>query len=49
VFHRAHIGQGSEVRINGTVHLRTRLEPAQPYRLDGSRSGTRGNSAPGSA
>lgn len=27
VFHGAHIGRGSEVRINGTVHLRTRLEP----------------------
>ncbi|CAM3636778.1 gamma carbonic anhydrase family protein (plasmid) [Agrobacterium radiobacter] len=27
VFHGAQIGHGSEVRINGTVHLRTRLEP----------------------
>lgn len=27
VFHGARIGRGSEVRINGTVHLRTRLEP----------------------
>lgn len=27
VFHGASIGRGSEVRINGTVHLRTRLEP----------------------
>ena len=27
VFHGAQIGQGSEVRINGTVHLRTRLKP----------------------
>ncbi|WP_411906774.1 gamma carbonic anhydrase family protein [Rhizobium mayense] len=27
VFHGAHIGRGSEVRINGTVHLRTHLEP----------------------
>ncbi|APO77902.1 carbonic anhydrase/acetyltransferase family protein (plasmid) [Rhizobium etli 8C-3] len=27
VFHGAQIGSGSEVRINGTVHLRTRLEP----------------------
>lgn len=27
VFHGAQIGQGLEVRINGTVHLRTRLEP----------------------
>lgn len=27
VFHGAHIGRGSEVRINGIVHLRTRLEP----------------------
>ncbi|RWD61149.1 MAG: gamma carbonic anhydrase family protein [Mesorhizobium sp.] len=27
VFHGAHIERGSEVRINGTVHLRTRLEP----------------------
>ncbi|UKJ76875.1 gamma carbonic anhydrase family protein [Azospirillum brasilense] len=27
VFHGAHIGRGSEVRINATVHLRTRLEP----------------------
>ncbi|WP_425624675.1 hypothetical protein [Agrobacterium radiobacter] len=26
VFHGAQIGQGSEVRINGTVHLRTRLQ-----------------------
>jgi carbonic anhydrase/acetyltransferase-like protein (isoleucine patch superfamily) len=26
VFHGAQIGHGSEVRINGTVHLRTRLE-----------------------
>ena len=25
VFHAAHIGRGSEVRINGVVHLRTRL------------------------
>ncbi|AHG48969.1 transferase (plasmid) [Rhizobium leguminosarum bv. trifolii CB782] len=27
VFHGAQIGHGSEVRINATVHLRTRLEP----------------------
>lgn len=27
VFQGAQIGRGSEVRINGTVHLRTRLEP----------------------
>ncbi len=27
VFHGAYIGRGSEVRINGIVHLRTRLEP----------------------
>jgi carbonic anhydrase/acetyltransferase-like protein (isoleucine patch superfamily) len=27
VFHGARIGRGSEVRVNGTVHLRTRLEP----------------------
>jgi carbonic anhydrase/acetyltransferase-like protein (isoleucine patch superfamily) len=27
VFHGAHIGKGSEVRINGIVHLKTRLEP----------------------
>lgn len=27
VFHGASLGRGSEVRINGTVHLRTRLEP----------------------
>ncbi|MDP9563418.1 UNVERIFIED_ORG: carbonic anhydrase/acetyltransferase-like protein (isoleucine patch superfamily) [Rhizobium nepotum] len=26
VFHGAQIGHGSEVRVNGTVHLRTRLE-----------------------
>lgn len=26
IFHGAEIGRGSEVRINGTVHLRTRLE-----------------------
>ncbi len=27
VFHAARIGQGSEVRINGVVHLRTQLPP----------------------
>lgn len=27
IFHGAKIGRGSEVRINGLVHLRTRLEP----------------------
>lgn len=27
VFHAAHVGKGSEVRINGIVHLRTRLDP----------------------
>lgn len=27
IFHGAHLGRGSEVRINGTVHLRSRLEP----------------------
>jgi carbonic anhydrase/acetyltransferase-like protein (isoleucine patch superfamily) len=27
VFHGAQVGHGSEVRVNGTVHLRTRLEP----------------------
>ncbi|MHC2569808.1 gamma carbonic anhydrase family protein [Rhizobium leguminosarum] len=27
VFHGAKIGRGAEVRINGTVHLRTHLEP----------------------
>jgi carbonic anhydrase/acetyltransferase-like protein (isoleucine patch superfamily) len=27
VFHGAEIGRGAEVRIHGTVHLRTRLEP----------------------
>lgn len=27
IFHGAHIGRGSEVRVHATVHLRTRLEP----------------------
>jgi carbonic anhydrase/acetyltransferase-like protein (isoleucine patch superfamily) len=27
VFHAAHLGKGCEVRINGVVHLRTRLAP----------------------
>jgi carbonic anhydrase/acetyltransferase-like protein (isoleucine patch superfamily) len=27
VFHGSHIGRGAEVRINGVVHLRTRLAP----------------------
>ena len=27
IFHGAHLGHRSQVRINGTVHLRTRLEP----------------------
>jgi len=27
IFHGAVVGQGSEVRINGIVHLKTRLEP----------------------
>jgi carbonic anhydrase/acetyltransferase-like protein (isoleucine patch superfamily) len=27
VFHGAHLGRGSEVRVHATVHLRTRLEP----------------------
>ena len=27
VFHGAHVGSGSEVRINGIVHLKTRLAP----------------------
>lgn len=27
IFHGAHVGKGSEVRINGVVHLRTRLAP----------------------
>lgn len=27
VFHGAHLGRNSEVRVHGTVHLRTRLEP----------------------
>ena len=27
VFHAAHLGQGSEVRINGVVHLKTRVAP----------------------
>src|SRR5262249_9623287 len=27
IFHRAVLGRGSEVRVHGTVHLRTRLEP----------------------
>jgi carbonic anhydrase/acetyltransferase-like protein (isoleucine patch superfamily) len=27
IFHGAHIGQGAEVRVHATVHLRTRLEP----------------------
>jgi len=27
IFHGAHIGKGSEVRINGVVHLKTRLAP----------------------
>jgi carbonic anhydrase/acetyltransferase-like protein (isoleucine patch superfamily) len=27
IFHGAHIGAGSEVRINGVVHLKTRLAP----------------------
>lgn len=27
IFHSAHVGKGSEVRINGVVHLKTRLEP----------------------
>jgi carbonic anhydrase/acetyltransferase-like protein (isoleucine patch superfamily) len=27
IFHGAHLGRGSEVRVHGTVHLRSRLEP----------------------
>ena len=27
IFHGARLGRGSEVRVHGTVHLRTRLEP----------------------
>lgn len=27
VFHGAHVGKGSEVRVNGVVHLKTRLAP----------------------
>jgi carbonic anhydrase/acetyltransferase-like protein (isoleucine patch superfamily) len=27
IFHGAHVGKGSEVRINGIVHLKTRLAP----------------------
>jgi carbonic anhydrase/acetyltransferase-like protein (isoleucine patch superfamily) len=27
VFHGAHVGKGSEVRVNGIVHLKTRLAP----------------------
>ena len=27
IFHGAHVGHGSEVRINGIVHLKTRLAP----------------------
>ncbi|HCU48254.1 MAG TPA: transferase [Micromonosporaceae bacterium] len=27
IFHGANLGKGSEVRVHGTVHLRTRLEP----------------------
>ena len=27
IFHGAQLGKGSEVRINGVVHLKTRLEP----------------------
>lgn len=27
VFHGAHLGKGTEVRVNATVHLRTRLAP----------------------
>jgi len=27
VFHGAYLGRGAEVRVHGTVHLRTRLEP----------------------
>ena len=27
IFHGSHLGRGSEVRVHGTVHLRTRLEP----------------------
>src|SRR5262245_31816742 len=27
IFHGAHVGHGSEVRINGVVHLKTRLAP----------------------
>lgn len=27
IFHGAHLGKGSEVRINGVVQIRTRLEP----------------------
>lgn len=29
VFHAAHIGRGSEVRVNGVVHLKTRLAPGE--------------------
>ena len=27
IFHGAHVGKGSEIRINGIVHLKTRLAP----------------------
>ncbi len=29
VFHSAHLGKGSEVRINGTVHLKTHLDAGE--------------------
>lgn len=29
VFHAAHLGKGSEVRINGVVHLKTHLAPGE--------------------
>lgn len=35
VFHGVQIGHGSEVRVNGTVHLRTRWKWARPCRSDG--------------
>jgi carbonic anhydrase/acetyltransferase-like protein (isoleucine patch superfamily) len=28
IFHSAHLGRGSEVRVHGVVHLKTRLAPA---------------------
>ena len=46
IFHAARLGKGSEVRVNGVVHLRSHLPPGTTVPIGWWRSATQSNFLP---